>query len=457
MDNPDQITRILARYVVESRYSDLPASVVHDGRRALLNWVGCAVGGSRHEAVDKASRVRTRFSGPPQATVIARGQATDLMSAALINGISSHVHDFDDGQPRNTNLNPTAAVAPAPFALGERMKAHGRDVLHAFIMGIEVECRIANAVYVTDNARWFTNSTTGVFGAAAAAGKLLGLDEQRMTWALGIAATQASGLREMFGTMCKSFNCGRAAESGLLAALLAEEDFTSSDQSIEAPRGFAQVYLPGSDPSPIIRGLGESYELPYVTFKPFACGIVLHAAIDACIQARERNPLTPTQIERIAIRVHPIVLKITGNPSPRTGLEGKFSVYHCAAVALVDGAGGERQFQDDRVNDPQVLSLRQRIDAEADPAFRRDQASVRVTLTDGRVFEHVVEHAIGTLDNPLSDAALEGKFRALADGILPEASVTEAIDTCWAVDTLGDFSRLPAAVVGAGTVKGKEG
>ena len=281
MDTPPQITRTLARYVVESRFSDLPASVVHDGRRALLNWVGCAVGGSHHEAVDKALKVRTRFAGTPQATVIARGQASDLMSAALINGISSHVHDFDDGQPRNTNLNPTAAVAPAPFALGEVMKAHGRDVLHAFILGIEVECRIANAVYVTDNARWFTNSTTGVFGAAAAAGKLLGLDEQRMTWALGIAATQSSGLREMFGTMCKSFNCGRAAESGLLAAMLAEEDFTSSDQSIEAPRGFAQVYLPGSDPSPIIHGLGESYELPYVTFKPFACGIVLHAAIDA--------------------------------------------------------------------------------------------------------------------------------------------------------------------------------
>ncbi|MCA3070360.1 MAG: MmgE/PrpD family protein [Rhodocyclaceae bacterium] len=450
MTDTPPITRTLARFVVESRFSDLPPSVVHQGRRALLNWLGCAVGGSTHPAVDAALRVRERFAGPPQSTVIARGRASDLMSAALINGISSHVHDFDDGQPRNTNLNPTAAVAPAPFALGEHRGSHGRDVLHAFILGIEVECRIANAVYLTDNARWFTNSTTGVFGAAAAAGKLLGLDEQRMAWALGIAATQSSGLREMFGTMCKSFNCGRAAESGLLAALLAEEGFTSSDRSIEAPRGFAQVYLPGSDPTPIIAGLGDTYELSYVTFKPFACGIVLHAAIDACIQVRERHALLATEVARVALRLHPIVLKITGNPAPRTGLEGKFSVFHCAAVALADGAGGERQFQDGRVNDAQVLSLRARIHAESDPALRRDQAWVQVTTTDGRVFEYTVAHAVGTLDNPLSDAALETKFRALADGVLPSANVDAALDHCWRIDTLDDFATLPATVAGTG-------
>jgi 2-methylcitrate dehydratase PrpD len=443
------ITRTLARFVVQSDLSAIPAAVRHEATRSFLNWLGCAAGGCRHEAVEKACSVRSTVAGTPQATLIGRNASADVLTASFINGIAAHVLDFDDGQPRNTNLNPSGAVAPAPLALGERLKSPGKDVLHAFILGLEVECRIANAVYVKDNTRWFTNSTTGVFGAAAAASKVLQLDEQRTAWALGIAATQASGLREMFGTMCKSFSVGRAAESGLLAALLAREGFTSSDKAIEAPRGFAQVFLPGSDPNPIVEGLGETYEVSYNIYKPFACGIVLHAAIDACVQVREEHRFEIDQIDKVTLRVHPVVTEITGKRAPQSGLETKFSVYHCAAVALIDGAAGEKQFSDERARNTAVVGLRDRVEAVPDPDLRRDQAHVLVRLRDGRQCEKRIEHAIGTLNNPLTDRALEAKFEALAEDVLSPAATRKAIDLCWDLERLGDISVIPAAAAGA--------
>ena len=453
MSEYQETTRRLARFVVDAKIDDLPARVRHEGTRSFLNWFGCAIGGSRHETVDRACAALAPFGGPPQVTLIARGERTDVLKGACLNGIAAHVFDFDDGQPRSTNINPSAAVAPAPLALGEHLRSTGADVLHAFILGLEVECRIANAVYATDNTRWFTNSTTGVFGAAAAAGKLLRLDEQRMTWALGIAATQSSGLRISFGTMCKSFNCGRAAENGIAAALLAKHGFTSSNRAIEAPRGFAQVFIPGSDPAPIVDRLGEDYEVLYNIYKPFACGVVLHAAIDACIEARNAYTPEPGEIDRITIKVNPVVTEITAIREPATGLESKFSVYHAAAVGLIDGTAGEAQFTDARAADAIVVALRRKVEALPEPAFARDQAHVTILMHDGRVHEKRIEHAIGTLKNPLSDAALEKKFTGLATGILEPDAIAAARDMCWQLDGLADISQLTRLTAGRANVQ----
>jgi 2-methylcitrate dehydratase PrpD len=242
--------------------------------------------------------------------------------------------------------------------------------------------------------------------------------------------------------MCKSFNVGRAAENGLVAALLARAGFTSSEHAIEAPRGFANVFLPGSDPEPIVAGLGETYEVSWNTCKPFACGIVLHAAIDACLGARAAQQFDPGEIEKVALRVHPIVMQITANPAPRTGLEGKFSVAHCAAVALLDGAAGERQFSDARVRAADVTALRSRVEAAGDASLRRDQADVRIVLSGGRTVEQHIEHAIGTLENPLPDERLAAKFRDLAHGVLEPAVTAQLMERCWRLEDVEDFSVL---------------
>ena len=309
------VTRTLAAYVVSSKPDDLPAPVRAEACRTLLNWAGCAVGGSRHETVDITVRALSRFAGPNQASLLGRRERMDILHAALINGVSSHVLDFDDTHLK-TVIHPAGPVAPAILALSEIQAVSGRDLLHALVLGAEVECRIGNAVYPAHYDRgWHITGTTGAFGAAAACGRLLGLSEQQMRWALGLAATQPVGLREMFGTMTKSFHPGRAAQNGLMAALLAKENFTSSDTGIEGRTGWAHVLSTSCDYDQITRGLGEHYEILLNTYKPFACGVVLHPVIDACLQLRALHQLTPDAIERI---------DLSGTPA-RAGVDGQAS------------------------------------------------------------------------------------------------------------------------------------
>ena len=281
--------------------------------------------------------------------MLGRGERIDILNAALLNGISSHVFDFDDTHLK-TIIHPAGPVASAILALSEYRPVSGTDFLNAFILGVEVECRIGNAVYPAHyDVGWHITGTAGVFGAAAAAGNLLGLDEQKMIWALGIAGTQSSGFREMFGTMCKSFHPGRAAQNGLSAALLADRGFTSSDRVLEAPRGFAHVMSTKRDFDEITGGLGEGYEIALNTYKPFACGIVIHPSIDGCIQLRNEHRLKAHDVASIELDVHPLVLELTGKKTPRTGLEGKFSVYHSAAVAIIHGAAGDMNTRTSRL------------------------------------------------------------------------------------------------------------
>ena len=442
-----QITRTLARFVVDHQASAIPHDVRHEAARSFLNWVGCAVGASRHETVGSALAALSPFSGPAQATVLGRGDRLDVMHAALMNGITSHTFDFDDTHLK-TVIHPSGPVASAILALAELEPVSGEAFLHAFILGVEVECRIGNSVYPQHyDVGWHITGTTGVFGAAAAAGRLLGLDEQQMTWALGIAATQSSGLREMFGTMCKPFHPGNAARNGLLAALLAQRNFTSSDQGIEAKRGFAHVLSTRFDPAQITERLGETWEISLNTYKPFACGIVIHPIIDACIQLRNEHALKASDIDAIEAKVHPLVLELTGKKTPQVGLEGKFSVYHSAAVAIIHGAAGESEYSDAAVRDAGVVALRDRVNATVDPAMHEDQTRVTVRTKDGRTFDKFVEHAIGSLARPMSAADLETKFRGLAKGILSKAETDRLVGLCWKIGELPDAGEVARASV----------
>ena len=317
------VTRQLARFVVASRWTELPREVRHEAKRALLNWLGCALGGCNDPAVDTALAGLREFAGPPQATVLGRRERLDILNAALVNAIGSNVLDFDDTHLR-TVIHPTVPVAAAITALAEHVPVTGAQFLHAFVLGVEAECRIGLAVSPEHyNAGWHITSTCGVFGAAAACGKLLKLDEQQMTWALGIAATQAAGLTAVHGSMSKCFNMGHAARNGLTAALLAQKGFTSSERGIEAPRGFAHVLSPRCDLNAIVDGLGHRWELLENAYKPYPCGIVGHPIIDGCLELRSAHGIAPDAIERIELRVHPLVMELMGNPAPRTGLEAQ--------------------------------------------------------------------------------------------------------------------------------------
>ncbi len=442
-----EVTKTLAKFVVDSKFSDIPDKVRHEARRSVLNWIGCAVGACRHEGIDIALAALGEFSGPKQATVLGRGDRLDIMHAALLNGISSHMFDFDDTHLK-TVIHPSGPVASALLALAEHKPMSGADFLHAFILGVEVECRIGNAVYPSHyDVGWHITGTAGVFGAAAAVGRILKLNAQQMTWALGIAATQSAGLREMFGTMCKPFHPGRAAQNGMTAAFLASKNFTSSERGLEAPRGFANVLATARNYDEITGNLGKTWEVSLNTYKPFACGIVIHPIIDGCIQLRNEHKLKAGDIAGIALKVHPLVLELTGKKTPQVGLEGKFSVFHSAAVAIIHGEGGEDVYSDEVVRNPEVITLRDKVSAEVDKTVHEDAAHITIKLKDGHTLTKHVEHAIGSLARPMSDADLEAKFCKFAKDILAQTETDALLELCWAIDTLKDAGEVARASV----------
>lgn len=441
------VTKTLARYIVTADYEHLPQKVRKEGVRTLLNWIGVAVGGSRHETVNTAIEALAPFSGPAQASLLGRRERFDVMNAAFVNGVSSHIFDYDDTHLK-TIIHPAGPVASAILALAEYHPLDGKSFLNALALGIETECRIGNAVYPDHYDRgWHITGTAGVFGAAAGAGKLLGLSEQQMVWALGLAASQPVGLRESFGSMNKSFNPGRAASNGLFAAILASKNFTSSDQMIEARRGWANTISTKQDYREITEGLGQRYEAALNTYKPFACGIVMHPAIDAAIQLRNQYQITADQIERIDLRVNPLVLELTGKKTPNEGLQGKFSIYHAVAVAFVEGAGGEKQFSDQAVRNPVIIGLREKVVPLVDPAIKPEQVDMRVTLKDGRKVDTYIQHAIGSLEVPMTDADLEAKFADLAEGILTTSRIRRLINLCLGIEQLANVAEIAKAAV----------
>ena len=441
----EPVTHILARYAATAPASDIPPAVRHEAARTLVNWVGVAVGGSRQGAPDHAVRALLPFSGPPQAGLFGRTERLDALHAALVNGISSHVLDFDDTHLR-TIIHPAGPVASALTAWAQYRPVSGADFMNALVIGCETELRLGNSVFPEHYAKgWHITGTTGVFGSAAAMGRLLGLDERHLVWAIGLAASQPVGLKVQFGSDTKSFHPGRAAQNGMVSALLAQQGYTASEVAIEGFDGWGQAMSTRHDWSEVMEGLGSHYEIALNTYKPFAAGIVSHPAIDAAIQLRAEDHIQPDQIASVDLKVHPLVLNLMGKTDPKAGLEGKFSIYHAVAVALVTGRGGEKAFTDAAVTDPQVVAVRKTVTAEIDPAMKADQVDMTVKLKDGRVLHKFVEHAVGSQANPMTDAQLADKFADLCDGILPPDRAKRLIDLCWGVWDLPDVGEIGRA------------
>src|SRR5882757_3708432 len=359
--NAPPVTQILARFVATHPSRQWSDAVEHEAHRTLLNWLGCAIGASRHEAADAVLAAIDALQPAQQASVLGRNRRVDMASAALVNGITSHIFDFDDTHLK-TIIHPAGPVASALLALAEVRAASGRALIDALVLGIDVCCRMGNAIYPDHYDRgWHITGSTGMLGAAAACARLSGLDSERTAMALGIAASQPVGVREQFGTMTKALHPGAAARAGLMSALFAKHGYTASARALEAPRGLMQTYSTKHAWHEISDALGKRFEIAYNTYKPFACGVVIHPCIDGCVQLAAAHKLSAADIERIDLIVHPLVLELTGKKTPRTGLEGKFSVYHACAAGIVAGRAGEAEFSDAMVARADIVALRQRI------------------------------------------------------------------------------------------------
>jgi 2-methylcitrate dehydratase PrpD len=323
-------------------------------------------------------------------------------------------------------------------------------MMDALVLGIEVSCRVGNAIYPDHYDRgWHITGSTGMLGSAAACSRLLGLDAARTQMALGIAASQPIGLREQFGTMTKPFHPGGAARAGLMSALMARHGYTSSRRALEAPRGLLQVFSDKTEWSQITEGLGETWEIALNTYKPFACGIVIHPSIDGCVQLRNQHQLTADDVRRVTIRVHSLVLELTGKKTPADGLQSKFSVYHSCAVGLIFGRAGEHEYTDDVVNRADVLALRAKVEAIVDDSIDEASSDVTIETNDGRTLHVFVEHAIGSVERPMSDEQLKAKFIDQSEPIIGRDKAEQAWSAAMRLAECSDAGELLAAATAA--------
>jgi 2-methylcitrate dehydratase PrpD len=415
------VTDELVRFATDLTWSCLPERTRHAARRTVANAIGLAAGASRHEAVERTLRTVVGMGLTGTTSVLGRDERLAVTWAPLVNGMAMHVEDFDDTHLR-TVLHPGAPVVPAALAVGELRASSGSEVLAAVVAGVEVASRIGNALGTGHFDRgWHVTGTMGHLGAAVAAGRLLGLSATQMRHAVALAATQAAGHTEQLGSMTKSLHPGKAAADGVEAVLLAQHGFIGPDGSIEGRRGLAALMAPEADLAEALRALGTVWEIEDNAFKPYSCGIVSHPVIDAAVVLRERG-VDPQRVQSVEMVVHPVVLDVMGVEEPDSGLRSKFSVYHCFAVGLLDGAAGPAQYSDERALAPEVVALRRKVSIVLDKSVVKDACSGRVVLDDGTTYDVVVEHATGSIARPMTDEQLRRKLLLVAEPVLGEAA-----------------------------------
>jgi 2-methylcitrate dehydratase PrpD len=437
-------TTELSEFISALEPDQVPDGVLHQARRCLIDWLGVTLAGSRHASVVHLCAAAEELDSGDEATLIGRGRGASLPWAALINGFMSHVLDYDDTfNPARTTVHGSAPVWPVVLALAERLPFDGARALAAFIAGFETEVRVALAAGPAHyEAGWHVTGTAGHFGAAAAGANALRLPPLAVANALGVAGTQAAGLKGVYGSMGKALHPGKAAMDGLLAAFLAREGFTATDSIIEGVRGFLQVLSPDSEPLWATRGLGREWMVCDDGFKPYPCGSLTHPTIEGVIDLRRQHEIDPAEIDYIESTVNDYVSWVTGNRDPTTGLEAKFSIYHCAAVAALDGRAGLTQFESDRVLDPDVMGMRARVRIDVDKSLPKDAARVSLLLSDGRRLTREVLHNKGTPAKPMSDSELEEKFLELAGPLLGSETAKQVVRRCWRFEEVADAGEI---------------
>ena len=434
--------RKLADLVVNFKTEDIPDDVMHLAKRCLMNYAGVALYATLDPSIGVLLDLFKAEGGSPLATVLGKGVRTSTLNAALANGYLGHFEDYDD--THTTVIHPSSPIYPAALALTEQGTVSGRDLLGAFVLGVEVACRIGLVVseHFREGAEhWHITNTCGVLGAASAAGRLLGLNEGQMVHAFAVAGTQAHGVREVFGSMCKPFHAGSAARNGLLAAMLVQRGFTGTDDIFEGPRGLVGAMSTGYDITEATKNLGAHWELSANGLKPYSCGAANHGFIDAAIAIRNRG-LAPDAIKHMEGSIPRIAPALVRRRHPRTGLESKFCYYHSIAVGLADGQALPAQYTDEKAVDLIIASVRDKVDIHEDPSLQRRTSVIEVELKDGTSFTENIPYATGTPENPMRDEMVQEKFAALSAAVLPTDKAKKAAEALWRIDGVPDFKEV---------------
>ncbi len=441
------MARRLAQYACGVRWKNLPEKIQLESIRAMLNWTACAVGGSRTPSMEAAMRGTLAMHAKGETPILGRSEKANMADAALLSCLSSSVQTFDDTHLA-TITHPTGPVAAAALSAAHALSAAGApvvgsDFLAALVVGLEIECRVSKAIAAGgSHIGWFMTGLSGGIGAAAAVGRLLNRSDTQMTWAIGLAAAQACGLRATHGSMAIALVPGVAARNGLTSAYLAMENFNSSDILIDGKNGLLEVVSDPAMASLITIDLDVDYEMMRNAYKPYPCGIVIHPAIDACLDLSNNPAVNFEEIEQIVLRVHPDAMRLCWRKLPENELDAQVSVYHWVGAVMVHKKAGLDEGTLDSVMDPRVRAVQEKVQIEIDPDLANNQASATVRLKDGRQFTSVVDNATGSITNPMTNEELSAKFRALCEPILGADQSQELLDFCLHLSDKTDIADI---------------
>jgi len=451
------LTQEVAHFVARTRYQDIPKDVIQLARGFILDGIGVALAGSTDECSRIIQAQVRQMNGIGEASIVGTALTAPAAKAALANGVAGHAMDYDDTQLSTSKeavygllTHPTTPVLAAILAVGEKEKIGGREFLLAYILGVEVECRIADAINPRHYQSGFhSTATMGGLGAAMAVGKILKLREEQLLRTLGIAASMASGLRENFGTMTKPLHAGRAAENGVTAALLARDGFTAAANILEARRGFFNAMAGGCDENKLTGRLGMPYFMkePGISIKPYPSGSLSHPAQDLILDLIKEHDLRAAQIEHIDVGTNSNVPNALIYPMPKNALEGKFSIPFCMAIAVIDRKAGIAQFQDRKVRDKRVVELMKRVTLSVDDdleklGFDQVRSRIRIKLTDGNIIAGRYDVARGHPEKPMSWSELGDKFRDCAGLVLAEKDAGTVIQLVARMDRVKSLRPL---------------
>lgn len=441
----------LARFVVDAAPPPRTRAIA---ARAFLDTVGVILAGVNEDASRVVRRV-IAGEGRGSAAIFGTATRTSPSNAAFANGTAAHALDFDD-MCFVSLAHPSAPLVPACIATAESAGISGRSALDAYIVGFEIEARLGRVMNPRHYERgWHCTSTLGTVGAAAACSRLLGLDAAATAHALAIAASEASGLKENFGTMVKPLHAGLAARNGVLAALLARGGLTASAQAFDGPQGFLQAFdSAGAGIGGAVADLGSRWEIADtgITVKLYPSCAGTHPTLDAVLDLRREHPFTADDVARIDVDVDSITPTILIYPSPESGLEGKFSLPFCAAAAVVFGRVDVDTFDDTALADPRVVSLMPRVAMRVDSSLDGvgpplTEARVTISLTDGRTLRQNAHGARGYPDRPAGDAELHAKFTTCARRVLDEDETARALGLLQRIDAIDDVRALTDALI----------
>lgn len=447
-------TSATARLGTFASTSRIPDEARRRAAAALLDTIGVTLAGAS-EPVSRIVQEVMAAEGDGPCTVIGTALRVSATGAALANGTAAHALDYDD-MCFVSLAHPSAPLVPALLAAGELSGASGSALLDGYVVGFEVEGRLGALMNPRHYERgWHCTSTLGSVGVAAAASRVLGLDAARTAHALAIAASSSSGLKENFGTMVKPLHAGLAARNGVLSARLAERSLTASALALDGPQGFLRAMdSQGSGLAAALEDLGSRWEIvdTGITVKLYPSCAGTHPALDAILDIRAREELSPDDVDRVEIGVDAITPTVLIHDRPTSGLEAKFSMPFCAAAAMIDGRVGIDTFDAPRLQDARLRSMMPRVvmtvDAALDPkAPPLTEARVRIVLRDGRSFEQAAHGARGYPERPASDAELDAKFMACAARTISESAANDALDMLRRIERVADVRRLAAALV----------